>query len=415
MSTVVDKVRLRRLLDRPELQWLVMAARRRLENGGGDRITTGNLTESERAAVEGLLGRRPGRGQRIVLSLQEVEMVLRNAGAAPDLRTALEVLGGPLIDRRAERAAEQQHWESVWRQAEARAGARLLPWVDELRRSGLLRRLSGRDPDAAEQLLRNAFLVLDRLPAGGQTLSTLAATSVGDAHALDANRPLTTLVKKAVLHMGGAGESPLEEEGDRSLWASVGILPGGAITSTVLVLNLPAEGEGATAVALQQFREEGQPVWLTLRQLLRDPPRWSCRRQTVHICENPAVLAEAADTLGSRSGALVCTNGQPVAAVMTLLRQLKHTGAELFYHGDFDWPGIAIGNRIIGYLGAAPWRFDASSYRKAVASHACRPLIGRVETPTWDVQLGEAMVALNRQVHEEQVLEVLLNDLQESD
>lgn len=415
MSTIVDKVRLRRLLDRPELQWLVMAARRRVENGGGDRITARNLTESERAAVEGLLGRRPGRGQRIVLSLQEVEWVLRNAGAAPDLRTALEVLGGPLIDRRAEKATERHRWEAVWQEAETRAGGKLAPWVEELRRSGLLRRLSGRDPDAAEQLLRNAFLVLDRLPAGGQTLSTLAATSVGDAHALDLNRPLTTLVKKAVLHMGGADENFLEEEGDRSLWASVGILPGGAITSTVLVLNLPAEGEGATAVALQQFREQGQPVWLTLRQLLRDPPRWSCRGKIVRICENPAVLAEAADTLGSRSGTLVCTNGQPVAAVTTLLRQLQHAGAKLFYHGDFDWPGIAIGNRIIGHLGAAPWRFDASSYRKAVASHACRSLIGRVETPTWDARLGEAMVALHRQVHEEQVLEGLLNDLQKGD
>jgi uncharacterized protein (TIGR02679 family) len=407
----VTSDRLSRLLGRQELEWLVTAARRRLEYGGGDRLTVSGLSSEQRAAAEGLLGRRPGRGDSLSLSLGEVEAVLQQAGAAADLRSALERLGGPLLDRQAEQAALRQRWDDVWQRAGAQAGERLMPWLEGLKGSGLLRRLSGRDPDVATRLLGEALLVITRLPGGGQTLSTLAATAVGDAHALDPGRPLTTLVKKAALYLGDQDEAEGQEEGDRALWAAVGILPGGAITSTVLVVNLDVRGAGATAAALRRLGEEGQPVWLSLRQLLRDAPHWHCRGQTVYVCENPAVVAEAADALGPRCRPLVCTNGQPVAAVTTLLRQLGAAGAALCYHGDFDWPGIVIGNRIIGKLGARPWRFDAHGYRQAAETLSCQPLSGRPVIPAWDPRLGEAMAALDLQVHEEQVLSGLLEDL----
>jgi len=35
------------------------------------------------------------------------------------------------------------------------------------------------------------------------------------------------------------------------------------------------------------------------------------------------------------------------AAQRTLLMQLRRAGATLRYHGDFDWPGIAIGNVVM--------------------------------------------------------------------
>jgi uncharacterized protein (TIGR02679 family) len=57
---------------------------------------------------------------------------------------------------------------------------------------------------------------------------------------------------------------------------------------------------------------------------------------------------------------MVCTDGMPAAAQRTLLAQLAAGGATLRYHGDFDWPGINIGNFVMQAFGAMPWRFGAA-------------------------------------------------------
>jgi hypothetical protein len=66
---------------------------------------------------------------------------------------------------------------------------------------------------------------------------------------------------------------------------------------------------------------------------------------------------------GSTSPA--CTNGQPGAATMLLLRALRAAGARLVHHGDFDWAGIRIGNVLHRQLSVEPWRFDTEAYLTA--------------------------------------------------
>ena len=83
---------------------------------------------------------------------------------------------------------------------------------------------------------------------------------------------------------------------------------------------------------------------LTLRQL-------RCHDEAlpagpVRICENPVVIAAAADELGSRCTPLVCVGGQPSAAVWRLLDLLAAGGAQFRYHGDFDWGGIRIASAV---------------------------------------------------------------------
>jgi uncharacterized protein (TIGR02679 family) len=214
-------------------------------------------------------------------------------------------------------------------------------------------------------------------------------------------------VRRAARHLGGEPDDS-GDEGMRALWASVGVLVGGAVTATVLCLGLPAAGAGATARSLQALGEAGEPAWLTLRQLLRHPPGWRVEGRTVFVCENPAVVAEAADALGPASAPLVCTHGRPGAAVTTLLRQLRDAGAALRYHGDFDWPGLAMGNQIITRYGAQPWRFSAPDYAAAPAGS---PLAGPPVEASWDPSLAPAMSARGHAVHEESVLPSLLTDL----
>ncbi|MGI9148995.1 MAG: DUF2399 domain-containing protein [Chloroflexota bacterium] len=91
--------------------------------------------------------------------------------------------------------------------------------------------------------------------------------------------------------------------------------------------------------------------------MLRHPPSFPCLRDRVaYVCENPTVVAEAANALGPRSAPRVCCSGNPAGAATVLLRLLDQAGATLLYHGDFDWPGLTIANSIITPFNAGPWR-----------------------------------------------------------
>jgi uncharacterized protein (TIGR02679 family) len=412
----VDRDRLERLLGRPELQRLVDRLQRRLERGeeAGGAIHLSGADAAERRAVESLLGRPAGRGMSLQVRPEQLEEVLRRSGVAPDLRSAVAALRGPLQDVAAEKERQAQAWQAVFSAAEKRIeDPALRPWLDEVRRSGLLRRLSRGSPKRAGELLDQAFAVLRALPAAGISLSRLAAHSLGDAHALDPGRPVAALVRRAI---AAGGHLPKEDgvENQRELWAAVGVLIGGGLSSTVLVCNLPVLAEGATGQSLAHLASAGEPGWLTLRQLLRHPPHLACSGKNVFICENPAVVFEAIETLGHACPPLICTNGQRNTSLTTLLRQLAEAGARLFYHGDFDWPGIAIANGIFSRFPTRPWRFDHEAYRSA-AARSGRPLAGAPVAAFWDEALAPVMAETGRAVDEEQVLETLLADLADPD
>jgi uncharacterized protein (TIGR02679 family) len=404
-----DPERLRQLLGGPRTRRLVEALRRRLEQGRDDGVLTlGEPSEAERKALDALLGRAPTRGRKLSLRLSDLEAVLRGSGAAPDLRTALMILGGPLRDREAERRAADGAWQAVReRMAPAAASLGLDGWLDELFGSGLLKRLSGSGPEQAERLLAAALAVLGRLPGSGVALSTLAAQALGDAHALDPGQPVTALIRRALLASASPGAAPRDEEAD--FWARVGVLSGGGVTSQVLVLGLPAGGAGATAAMLRALAAEGEPALLTLRQVLRGGTIWPLVGRDVFVCENPAVLAEAATGLGPGCRPLVCTAGQPSAAVFALLAQLRRAGARLRYHGDFDWPGIRIANGLMARAGTVPWRMSTADY--LAASDTGNPLAGEPVAAAWNPSLTEAMRQRGQVVEEECVVRELLEDL----
>jgi uncharacterized protein (TIGR02679 family) len=412
MTRIVDTTRLQRVFDKPELTRLVDRLRNRFQRGmEGAYLTLPNPDINERKAIAGLFGRPVAQGQSIRIAIADLEILVQKKGLAPDLRTAVEALRGPLRDLAGEKANERQAWQSVYEAVWTEViELGMEDWLEKVRKDGLLKRLAKNNPHCAASLLRQALTVIKQLPGQGQTLSTLAANTLGDAHALDAGQPVATLVKRAIGQSDAILKDGDKDESERELWANAGILIGGALTSTVLVLNLPVEGNACSARIVDQARQDGQPIWLTLRQLVRDPPFWAVGGRTVYICENPAVVAEAADGLGSRCAPLVCTYGQPRAAVNHLLMQLRKAGAELAYHGDFDWPGITIANGIMRRFAAKPWHFDETVYRLA-ATEATMALKGKPVTAEWDPELTRAMSELGIAIPEERVLETLLETL----
>ncbi|WP_250285847.1 DUF2399 domain-containing protein, partial [Frankia sp. CiP1_Cm_nod2] len=134
--------------------------------------------------------------------------------------------------------------------------------------------------------------------------------------------------------------------------------------------------------------------------------------RTVWMCENPIVLASAADALGGDCPPLVCVNGQPSAAVLRLLDLLAAEGARFAYHGDFDWGGIHIGNGLLERVPWRPWRFDTQAYRATLARVTGGELAGRrpVEA-SWDAELRPALQHHGVRVDEELVLPDLIADL----
>lgn len=405
----LDLPRLKALLDRPALARILHAVREQLERGGAERVSIADPTAHERRALDELLGRKPSTGKRLSLPLQQLEDILQRAALAPDLRTAIASWSGPLRDLGAEREAHALAWRQVFDRQRSEAerltaitGFDVSAWLAAVERDGLLKRLAGQNPDRADALLGQSLRVLHDLPQRGITLSTLAASCLGDAHALDDGQPVATLVKRALTtdDQSVSSDTP---------WATAGVLVGGGITSTALVLNLRAEGDSTTASIIKLAANTGEPLYLTLRQLLRDPPSWNPGARLVSICENPAVIAEAANALGPDCAPVICTRGQPSAAVTTLLTQLTAAGIRLRYHGDFDWPGIRIANGIIHRHAAAAWRMSAADYLAATDSG--KLLTNEPVAAVWDAALRHTMHTRGQVIEEERVLHALLADL----
>ncbi|TDO02978.1 MULTISPECIES: TIGR02679 family protein [Halomonas] len=406
----MEPERLQRLLGGNELARLRHKLARKLLRDGGGRLSLSRVSDAERAAVERLIGRSPRQGKSLSVELEALSRALARAGVAADLRVALEALDGPLIDARAEREAERRRWKEMLdgyrRRAELLGVA---DWLEALQANGLLKRLARGNESQGQRLLEQALGVLERLPVQGLSLSALAAECLGDAHGLDAGRPVAALVRRALARHWRGGVARVDSD-ERSLWAHAGVLMGGDITSAVLTWRLPVRPGQSLDRALSCYCQQAEPSWLTLRQLLRHPPAWACAGRDVFVCENPAVLAEAAERLGAAGAPLVVTWGQPGAAVLTLLEQLEAAGAVLHYHGDFDWAGIRIANALLERFAMRPWRMGVGDLLE-YADLGGRLLAGRPREARWDPKLRSALEARGRAVHEEQLIDILLGDL----
>ena len=414
--------RLLRLLGGEHLAPLRQRLRRRFEraplDGAVEQIRVDGLAAEEHAALAALLGRRQRYARSLQVDIGAIDDALRRAGIAASLRDALEKLDGPITHLVAARLRLESQWSDVVGDCSHADLKGLLEMPDGL---GLLKRLAKQDPTAAGALCRSAEAVLRRLPAKAITRSQLAADVLGDAHALDNGQPVATLVlasRRRLAPLADEDEArtaePTPNDGQsrlgnaeraRDTWAKAGVLVN-QLARPALFLNLPAIGTHRSGRA-------GEPAYLSLRSLLRSPPAWDVEGRTVFVCENPNLLAIAADRWGGDCAPMVCTEGMPGAAQRTMLSQLTQAQACLRYHGDFDWPGLRIANYVMRECGAAPWRFAASDYVAAVRTATGLPqrLEGRTVQASWDDGLAAAMQEHGIAVAEEAVAAELVADL----
>ncbi|MZE78253.1 TIGR02679 family protein [Streptomyces sp. SID5475] len=405
----------------PGLTRLWEAVRKRLERNGVQATGSLRLTSvsaEERNDLSLLLG-KPFTGATVTVHLDALDTRLRASAAGLGLRDVLEELGRPLTDRRAVRAGIAARREHIWSSLASALDTSPLAgqewagqWYDLLRRTGVPR---GVTPEAAVRTLQQAVQVLTVLlgPERGGTRGRgeLAAMATGSAHGLDDGTWLARLVQRGIA-LAHSTEFPGDAAGRRALWRLVFVTPD-EVSSTVLTYGLRPVGGGWREQALRQRADHHAEAHLTPRDLhdlhLRLPAG-----TVIHICENPRVVEAVADAACVRP--LVCTSGSAATVVLTLLDALTTTGCHFAYHGDFDWPGIALANRIIRRYGAQPWRMTAEDYEHLAAHSQAAgipqlQLDGRPITADWDAGLAPAMTALGVALHEEVTLDLLVDDL----
>ena len=399
--------------DGPVFERLLRQARRSLERTGGDlsgSVSLSHPDDAERKAIIGITGQyRHAHATRVAVRLADLDRAVRES-TGRGLPELLATLGGPLRDRPAERNVLAGARDDAIRAARASSlssCAWYRDWLAEIGRDGTLTKLVNTGEQAR---LGQAVRVLEYLAGRRDApvlLPALAADVTGDTKALNHGTLLSTLVLRALAGQTGTGRPGTAGE-RRELWEAGGVVVDD-LASRVLVLNLPAEGAGL-AGWLTGAARHGVPFYVTLHQLMTFP--LTIRGAVVYVCENPAVLRHATAELGAESAPVLCTEGRPSAAFHQLADAVTGGGGELRYHGDFDWPGLAIAGAVMRRHGARPWRLGARDYLAGIRHHAEHVLLSGTPQPTpWDPELSQAMAATGRVLFEESVADDLIKDL----
>jgi uncharacterized protein (TIGR02679 family) len=353
---------------RPELARLWRECRQRYERLGGPRgtVTLTNLSAAEADVLDGMLwaaeSRRRTRlyaGASVRVELARLDERLRESGLGISLEAALEQDSGPLRDLPAQRARRAAERERVWTDAFAHPfcangrGADARVWLEQLKATGALWRL-GREVEPG-WALNGALAVLHELPADNVELSRLATRVLGDTHALDYKRAVSTLVCGALADFADR-ERPTSARAWREEWRQAGVLCDG-LSCTVLTLGICPSGESVVARAGRLHAQAAEPYVMTLRSLMAAAPL-SFEHEMVLVSENPALVSAAVEALGQSCPPLICTGGWPNTAVTTLLEALSASGCELRVQCDGDSEGQGIHTHVRREHGAVPWLAD---------------------------------------------------------
>ncbi len=395
------------LLD-PGLAQVWEAVRRQLDRFGSRRrgsIARPDLDPSNNLTLRSLLGHKPTSR----LDLAELEEALVRLNIGENLSDALTCLGHPPSEdaarRRAARLRSREARDTLSRGVVLWDEPWVPQWADEMVRTRVIGDL---DSQGVEDLMADVRRFLDYLGCielSGISRTELAATLFGSAHALDVGTKRAAAITQALRYREEGGFQ-LER---RALWGVAGILPL-RVSAPVLTWHLPAAGGTVLGELTRSASAGGLPLHISLFALQRYPITVPQQTQVL-VVENPRLVEAAAER--RLPSCVITSNGNPTKAVMTLLQQLRESGASIWYHGDFDAAGIDICSRMYKG-GATPWMMDASDYEDAIdlaeqeGTRLERDPDDCGSTP-WDPELRAVFRSHQRVIHEEFVLDIVLD------
>jgi len=406
--------RLQEILREPGLGWLVERLVGRIERGLP--LDTGTLTQSdatadERRAVDDLFGRRSSRGRSLSVNLAHLNRQLATEATA--LERAVIALHGPISMRRAEREIRAADWDALFSRWKIRVSDHgwASDWLEKLAGSGQMKRLTGSDTKRGDELLRDAWRILDAAPHADISLASLAAQVTGDSHALDRGKPLSGLCLRAITEREEGLDGASGAGARRQAWATLGVSVDD-LSAPALCLNLSVASDSELAPWISWHVSRGEPFYLTWRQLRNFVP--AAEMGEVFVCENPAIVSEAAHRLGPRSRPLVCTNGMPNATIKRLLQLLAQLPITIHLRADFDWAGLNIIRQLRDTRGTRLWRMGAGDYHHGASSQALGHAPSWLATPGEEAWFGDLITAMNETgmaAYEEALIDELIEDL----
>ena len=417
------------------LEPLLAAARRKVyeEDGVRGRVRL-PLSAAQREELANLLGRTPGRGEEVQVSLPELDAALARSRYRTGLLEVLEAAYGPITTRRREREAAAARW-AAW--LEGVGGA--LPQTDAVRawfdgvRAGesesarWVRRAYRDDAEQAAWAVAAVGTALARLPADRgehELLAVFAASLTGDPHAFDADQPGGRLLDHALQERFGPPPAELQSREARAYLLDQAGLGVDQVSSTVLVAHL-AEAQWAGDGRVHPMVAAMTACSVAWAVTLGEVRRWSSARalqDRAFVVENPAVfewlLRRLADAPPGRRVTLICTSGFLSAAGLRLLDLLAAAGTQIWYSGDFDRNGIIIAAGLAARYGERfhPWRFGPDAYRLAARGSGGKPLSEEARKALLAVTgpmaaTAQAVAAEGVTAYQEQLVNVLLEDV----
>lgn len=452
---------------------LLEAVWKRYEGLGrvGGKAVIPALEAEECDAINGFMSMNLRPGDKVELPLARFERELLDSVFKCDIALLHAWLkGGPLVSRTDSELLLRQQWLDFMAKAErqlqeAKPTPLTLSWLALLRQGQgagcrTLRELWGGDQEEAAAALTVAALAWNTLQesrarrAAAVRLPVLAARLSGDPHALDRNRPAGRLLFQALLAYRQESARWTERRGE--LAGEAFLSAEETISEAVPELSADEAGQGLDSLQARAcYRSWGVldddissyvQVYFPGRRCMETAQIWSLAQvefmagppesTSLYVVENPAVFSTLIDAAqlylnsneslantGAALPGLLCTSGPASAAALRLmdlyLSTDKLTGC-IWYSGDYDLKGIAIGNVIARRYRTRflPWRFDAEAYSAAMKELRLagvrfdereRKQLAALNVE-WQSGLGAALLLEGRKLFQEELMNVLLED-----
>ncbi|KEO80916.1 TIGR02679 family protein [Tumebacillus flagellatus] len=407
-------------------QRLFEQARRKWESIGrvGGTITIKSLREEERRRLSGLFGKSYQTGGTTEIRLMELDQILRSSRWAVGVEELLALLTGqPLVSNKQRKERRTNAWDtfcddllkgckrqetrSWWKQVNA----------GDVAGSKAVKMLFESDRQRAQTAARLCLRALDELPQWSgrrERLPVFANRLSGDPHALDAETPSGRWLYLALCDLFGI-RFDSAAEWKREVFQEAGILAD-EVASYVTVLGMGTLPDDPWHTFFEQAVSARIPLLLPLA-FFQQKVTWR-ETKRLYVVENPSVFQSLIDEFPQeeRLPPLVCTSGQPSVAALRLLDAFAATGTTLYYSGDFDWKGIEIACSLQTRYRESfvAWRMSKEEYLSCSVGTPFEEEQARgvlsLEVP-WDEELVRTMMQHKRNVYQESLLELLLEDL----
>lgn len=379
----------------PEFERIFVAMRKKWESLGriAGRVTISHVTEEERAALEGLLGRSLS-GEDLSFSLGEFEKALGETryGAVGLLELLEGYFGEPLSSTREKKRQREEEEQAFFAKLEDTFGRKGpgykegLIWTREMRQQknggyACVKREYHKSPEVAQRLVEQVGECLRLCPGedgrseilgGGVRLAVLAAQVWGNPHALDRQTPGGLLFTHALCRRKDR-PLPGNAQAWKDLYEENDILVDD-LSSTVIAYGIHLYQGQEPHPAYEGYARMKEPCVVTLANLAHIE-RALGESDRIFIVENEMVFRELLERATTPWVTLLCTSGQPRTAAYQLMELLCEAGSILYYAGDLDPEGLDIADRLWRRFPnhIRIWRMGEQDYEKSLSQEPISP------------------------------------------